>query len=75
VLTDGEDNRSQLRLPGLLDKLASAEQGAVRVFTIGYGGEASEEALRQIAERTGGAYYHGDVDNIRSVYEEIASFF
>jgi Ca-activated chloride channel family protein len=75
VLTDGEDNRSQLKLPGLLDKLASAEQGGVRVFTIGYGGEASEAALRQIAERTGGAYYHGDVDNIRSVYEEIASFF
>ena len=75
VLTDGEDNRSQLKLPGLLDKLASAEQGGVRVFTIGYGGEASEQALRQIAERTGGAYYHGDVDNIRSVYEEIASFF
>jgi Ca-activated chloride channel homolog len=75
VLTDGEDNRSDVKLPGLLDKLASAEQGGVRVFTIGYGGEASEQALRQIAERTGGAYYHGDVDNIRSVYEEIASFF
>jgi Ca-activated chloride channel family protein len=75
VLTDGEDNRSQVKLPGLLDRLASAEQGGVRVFTIGYGGEASEQALRQIAERTGGAYYHGDVDNIRSVYEEIASFF
>jgi Ca-activated chloride channel family protein len=75
VLTDGEDNRSQLKLPDLLDKLASAEQGGVRVFTIGYGGEASEGALRRIAERTGGAYYHGDVDNIRSVYEEIASFF
>ena len=35
----------------------------------------AKQALRQIAERTGGAYYHGDVDNIRSVYEEIASFF
>ena len=29
----------------------------------------------QIAQRAGGAYYHGDVDNIRSVYEEIGSFF
>ncbi len=75
VLTDGEDNRSRTKLPELMDKLTSAEQGGVRVFTIGYGGEASEAALRQIAERTGGAYYHGDVDNIRSVYEEIASFF
>jgi Ca-activated chloride channel family protein len=76
VLTDGEDNRSQTKLPQLMDKLTTAEQGGgVRVFTIGYGGQASEQALRQIAERTGGAYYHGDVDNIRSVYEEIASFF
>jgi Ca-activated chloride channel family protein len=76
VLTDGEDNRSQTKLPELLDKLTSAEGGgSARVFTIGYGGQASEQALRQIAERTGGAYYHGDVDNIRSVYEEIASFF
>jgi Ca-activated chloride channel family protein len=76
VLTDGEDNESHVTLAQLLDKLASAEQSnAVRVFTIGYGGEASGTALKRIAERTGGAYYHGDVDNIRSVYEEIASFF
>jgi Ca-activated chloride channel family protein len=79
VLTDGEDNRSQVKLGELTDKLAAleaAEQGgAPRVFTIGFGREASAEALRQIADRTGGAYYHGDVDSIRSVYEEIASFF
>jgi Ca-activated chloride channel homolog len=76
VLTDGEDNRSETKLPALIDRLASAEQGSgVRIFTIGYGGEASDTILRQIAERTGGAYYHGDVDNIRNVYEEIASFF
>jgi Ca-activated chloride channel family protein len=75
VLTDGEDNRSQTKLPDLLAKLSSGEQASVRVFTIGYGGEASETTLRHIAETTGGAYYHGDVDNIRSVYEEIATFF
>jgi Ca-activated chloride channel family protein len=76
VLTDGEDNQSHVKLPELLDKLTSVEQGGgARVFTIGYGKEASDKALRQIAERTGGAYYHGDVDNIRSVYEEIGSFF
>lgn len=76
VLTDGEDNRSQTKFPQLMEKLTSAEQGdSVRVFTIGYGGEASEDVLRPIAQRAGGAYYHGDVDNIRSVYEEIGSFF
>jgi Ca-activated chloride channel family protein len=76
VLTDGEDNKSQNRLDDLLAKLTTAEQGGgIRVFTIGYGGEASGEALKRIARQTGGAYYHGDVDDIRAVYEEIASFF
>lgn len=76
VLTDGEDNRSKTTLSALMDRLASSEQGdGPRVFTIGYGGEASGNVLKQIAERTGGAYYHGDVDSIRAIYEEIASFF
>jgi Ca-activated chloride channel family protein len=76
VLTDGEDNQSHVKLQELLDKLAPAEQAsAVRVFTIGYGRQASDAVLKQIAERTGAVYYHGDVDNIRVVYEEIASFF
>jgi Ca-activated chloride channel family protein len=76
VLTDGEDNRSKLSFAALTDKLSAGEQGGgVRVFTIGYGNQASESVLKPIAVRSGGAYYHGDVDNIRNVYEEIASFF
>jgi Ca-activated chloride channel family protein len=76
VLTDGEDNQSHVKLQELLDKLTPTEQAnAVRVFTIGYGGQASDAVLKQIAARTGAVYYHGDVDNIRAVYEEIASFF
>jgi Ca-activated chloride channel family protein len=76
VLTDGEDNRSKLTFAALADKLSSGEQGGgVRVFTIGYGNQASEAVLKPIAVRSGGAYYHGDVDNIRTIYEEIASFF
>jgi Ca-activated chloride channel family protein len=76
VLTDGEDNQSHVTLSALMDRLGGAEKGDdVRIFTIGYGGEASEDALRKIAQRAGGAYYHGDVGNIRAVYEEISSFF
>jgi Ca-activated chloride channel family protein len=76
VLTDGEDNRSQTKLPELTAKLTPAEQGGgVRIFTIGYGKEASDRILKDVAARTGGAYYHGDVDNIRAVYDEIGSFF
>jgi Ca-activated chloride channel family protein len=76
VLTDGEDTSSKTKLPELMAKLTPAEQGGgVRIFTIGYGKEASEKILKDIAVRTGGAYYHGDVDNIRAVYDEIGSFF
>jgi Ca-activated chloride channel family protein len=76
VLTDGEDNRSRTSLAELTTKLTPAEQGGgVRVFTIGYGKEASDKILKDVATRTGGAYYHGDVDNIRAVYDEIGSFF
>jgi Ca-activated chloride channel family protein len=76
VLTDGEDTSSVAKLPELMAKITPAEQGGgVRIFTIGYGKEASEKILKEIAVRTGGAYYHGDVDNIRAVYDEIGSFF
>jgi Ca-activated chloride channel family protein len=76
VLTDGEDTNSKTPYGALLQRLTPAEQGsAVRIFTIGYGVEASEKVLIGIATRSGGAYYHGDVDNIKQVYDEIASFF
>lgn len=76
VLTDGDDTNSNTTYPVLLTKLATAEQGSsVRIFTIGYGKDANEKILKGIATRTGGAYYHGDIDNIKAVYDEIASFF
>ena len=76
VLTDGEDNKSASTLADTLTKLTPVEQGsAVRIFTIGYGTDANGKVLGDIAKRTGGVYYHGDVDNIRSIYDEIASFF
>jgi Ca-activated chloride channel family protein len=76
VLTDGEDNKSLTSLDDTLAKLTPAEQGsAVRIFTIGYGTDADGKVLGAIATRAGGVYYHGDVDSIRSIYDEIASFF
>jgi Ca-activated chloride channel family protein len=76
VLTDGEDRDSQIKYDELMAKLTPAEQGSsVRIFTIGYGDEANADILKSIATKTGGAYYHGDPKNIKSVYDEIASFF
>jgi Ca-activated chloride channel family protein len=75
-MTDGEDRDSKTSLDDLMSKLVPAEKGGdIRVFTIGYGDEANAEVLGKIAKQTGGAYYHGDPTNIKSVYEEIASFF
>jgi len=76
VLTDGEDTSSRTTADALLPRLGDAEAGTpVRIFTIGYGAEANAEVLRSIATRAGGAYYSGDVQNIRAIYEEVASFF
>lgn len=76
VLTDGEDTNSRMKLPGLIQKIRSdTESRKVRVFTIGYGGEANEQALRQIADATQAKYYKGTPQNIRAVFREIATFF
>ncbi len=76
VLTDGEDRDSKITYDDLLSKLAPPEKGgAVRIFTIGYGDEANANILGAIAKKSGGAYYHGDPKSIKSVYDEIASFF
>jgi Ca-activated chloride channel family protein len=76
VLTDGEDRNSLRTLPQLLARIHTPESGdPVRIFTIGYGPEANEGVLRQIATRAGGTYSHGDASNIRAIYDEIAAFF
>jgi Ca-activated chloride channel family protein len=76
VLTDGEDRNSLRTFPQLLERIHTPESGdPVRIFTIGYGPDANESVLRQLATRTGGTYTHGDASNIRAIYDEIAAFF
>jgi Ca-activated chloride channel family protein len=49
----------------------------VRVFTIAYsaGAEGAAQALRSIAQASGGQAYQGDTGDIESVYKSISSFF
>ena len=68
VLSDGADNRDdpEQRARGngsrhtLAEAVAQAEKGGVTLYTIGLGerGELDEDALRQLAEPTGGAYFY-----------------
>jgi Ca-activated chloride channel family protein len=76
VVTDGQDNRSRTRLPDLLTKLTAAKDGGtVPVFVVRYGEEASDDLLKKLAVRTGGSFYHGEIDDLESAYDEIGSFF
>jgi Ca-activated chloride channel family protein len=76
VLTDGEDNRSNLKLNDLLEKIKTDfERSSMRVFTIAYGGEANYDELKKIAEATQAKSYKGEPKTIHEVLRDIATFF
>jgi Ca-activated chloride channel family protein len=78
LLTDGEDTDSNSSLDDAKRALDRGDsQTRVRVFTIAYGEGAagSEEALKEIAESSGGQEYTGNTDDIETVYKSISSFF
>jgi Ca-activated chloride channel homolog len=78
VLTDGEDNQSNTssnELVSALQRQATSEGMAIRVYTIAYGSSANQDVLTQIASASGGKEYAGDPKQIESVYRSISSFF
>ena len=90
LLTDGNDNRSDLDFDTLLRRLTAQSKSPdhVRLYTIAYGPEAapSRAKLKRLAETTGGKAYddakgHGDEDegakdkDIREIYRELSSLF
>jgi Ca-activated chloride channel family protein len=76
VMTDGNDEGSQLSLEALRARLPKGEEGApVKIFTIGYGPEAKTEPLAAIADAGDGTLSKGNLENIVQVYRDIASFF
>jgi Ca-activated chloride channel family protein len=78
LLTDGDDTDSELQLADVLERLDQGDsEYPVRVFTIAYSAEASgaREALKDIAEASGGGYYVGDTEDIETVFRKISSFF
>ena len=76
VLTDGEDNKSTLKLEELLSKIkVDSERKTIRVFTIAYGEDASEKVLQSIADATQAKSYKGTPENIKAIFQDIATFF
>ncbi|HEY6758599.1 MAG TPA: hypothetical protein VI318_03880, partial [Baekduia sp.] len=73
------DNNSRLVAQDVIDRVRIDPEARrpVRVFTIAYSPDArqSVDALRAIAQASGGNAYQGSTDNIVSIYREVASFF
>ncbi|HEV8114877.1 MAG TPA: VWA domain-containing protein, partial [Acidimicrobiales bacterium] len=81
LLTDGrnEDPRND-DLPGALAKLTSGSEGGsdrpVRLFTIGFGKDADQSALRRLAEATSArSYDSSDPKAIDQVFTNVISNF
>jgi Ca-activated chloride channel family protein len=80
VLTDGQDSGSRISLDDLKRQLRGPDEGddpaPVRVFPIIYGGEASPDALRQIAEASGGQVFNAaDPRRINLVFRSVVNNF
>lgn len=76
VLTDGADTNSSTTLQQLItDITASNEEANTRIFTIAYGDSAETNILKNISHATNAKTYKADTANIRTVFEEIATFF
>ncbi len=76
VLSDGEDTSSKMKLSTLMEKVEfHPEQKSIRVFPIGYGKEADQKILENIAQTAEARAYEGDVDNIEDIFKDIATFF
>jgi Ca-activated chloride channel homolog len=76
VLTDGEDNRSKVKLEALLDRIKTDfEKTPARVFTIAYGRDANLDVLKKIADATQAKSYKGEPKTIAEVLRDIATFF
>jgi Ca-activated chloride channel family protein len=77
VMTDGQENNSQISLEALTRRIADEnERGLpIVIFSIGYGDDADENVLRALAGASGGQYYTGDLETIRRLYKILSAYF
>lgn len=76
VLSDGAGTSIGYR--ALLAQIAAMQPNegtSVRVFTVSYGDNANDSALKKIAAESGGMFYPGRPKDIENVYRRISSYF
>ncbi len=75
LLSDGEDTSSKVSENEMFAECLPESESAdvVKIFTIAYGGDANEELLERIAERTNGRAFVADPANIDEVYLAISA--
>jgi Ca-activated chloride channel family protein len=76
LLSDGKDTSSKRTLSDLLDKMPTTESAdGTRIFTVAYGGDADEDLLKQISDRSNARMMKGDAKDIDKIYHSIAAYF
>jgi len=74
VLTDGDDNKSNLSLEQLLPELKKTGFGndnPIAIFTIGYGGDSDFQPLKDVATQNAGYYTKGEPETIANLMADI----
>jgi hypothetical protein len=67
-LTDGDDNRYSYSYSALEDE---AVNNKIKIFTIGLGSNINPSQLQEIADKTGGKYYHAEkADDLPDIYKD-----
>jgi Ca-activated chloride channel family protein len=77
VMTDGQENASQVTLSSLGREIELGnKQGLpVVVFCIAYGSDADMQTLQYIADAAGGQARKGDLETIRQLYKTLSAYF
>lgn len=64
LLSDGQSSVNE-------DFFAEANENLIKIITIGFGSDADEELLKNIARSTGGQYYRANEKNVSDIFELI----
>lgn len=75
VMTDGLENESSRRLSDLRVLLRSNPSLPIVIFTIGFGRDADEAALTEMARIGGGQFRRADEADLEELYRIISTYF
>jgi Ca-activated chloride channel family protein len=75
VMTDGQENASNLSLRELQKRFAQESGAPIVVFTIGFGDDVDDAMLEDIARIGGGQYRRANETDIQELYRVISTYF